>query len=314
MSETNVRGPVLIIGSSNIDFVMEMSRLPKVGETMTDAHFIQTYGGKGANQAVAAAKAGYNAQFVTCVGDDIFAASMLESWSDVGRDVTHVIRESGIWSGTALVMIGEAGNNYLSVAPGANYRLDERYFPALRELVEHAGIVVLQCEIPKETITAVLKFAESFGTPVLWNFAPARMRFADDELRLARFLVANATEAAYLSGMEEVGLHNVASAAATIADIGIEAVIVTLGHEGVYVLSKSDGRHTGPFKVKAVDTTAAGDTFCGALAVATVEEMPLDDAVRFASAAAALSVTRLGAQPSCPTRDEIDEFLAANRS
>jgi ribokinase len=302
---------IVVIGSSNVDFIMKMERLPEKGETITDAVFMQTYGGKGANQAVGAAKAGGDVWFVNCVGDDPFAPLLLENMRQAGVNVSHVRKESGIASGAALVMVGGAGQNYLSVAPGANYRLTPAMVTELEPFLRQAAMIVLQYEVVPETLYASIELGHALGIPVLFNLAPARP-FDPAYLSKIAYLVVNEIEAQSLCGFAVDHAHQAEKAADSLLTKGAGVVILTLGSHGAYLASADLRQHIPAFKVEAVDTTAAGDVFCGALAVALVEGMPLPDAARFASAASAISVTRLGAQPSAPARQEIDKFLSAS--
>jgi ribokinase len=299
---------IVVIGSSNIDFIMKMSRLPRVGETITDAVFMQTYGGKGANQAVGAARAGGDVFFVNCVGDDENSRRMIKQFEHERIHTDFVFQEKGIASGTALVMIGEQGANYLSVAPGANYRLTSEHIDKIDELIGTAAIVVLQYEILPETLKYILDVCCRHRTRVLWNCAPAR-EFDKSYLAKVSFLVVDDTEAGMLSGMSVAGDESVDLAAKELMRLGCETVIITLGARGSYIASPGACEWIPAFKVDAVDTTAAGDVYCGCLAAALTEGMTLAGSARFASAAAAISVTRLGAQPSAPFRHEIDKFL-----
>jgi ribokinase len=301
---------IVVIGSSNIDFIMKMPRLPKVGETITDAVFMQTFGGKGANQAVGAARAGGNVYFVNCVGDDDITPVMLEQYKRDGINTGFVFKETNISSGTALVMIGEQGANYLSVAPGANYKLSPAYIDKAADLIKEAGIILLQYEIPTNTLKYTLDFCEKHGKKVLWNFAPAR-DFEKEYLKKVSILVVNETEAEILSGIAINNEASVIIAAKELANLGCGTVIITLGIRGSFIYSSEGEEWVPAFKVEAVDTTAAGDIYCGCLAVALVEGKTLSESVKFAGAAAAISVTRLGAQPSAPSRTEIDSFLKA---
>lgn len=300
---------IVVIGSSNIDLIMKMERLPQLGETVTDAEFMQVYGGKGANTAVGAARAGGRVAFVNCVGEDAYTPMMLENYRRDGIDCSFIYHEKGLPSGHALVMVGKGGNNYLSVAPGANYRLDGEKIERALPLISEAAMVLLQYEVPAETNYRAIDLARERNIPVLWNFAPAR---DCDRSYLAKtsVLVVNEVEAAFLSGIPVRDTESAAAAAGRLRKYGIPDVIVTLGEQGAW-LSSEEGEVLVPaFRVEALDTTAAGDIFCGCLAVALVEGRSRKEAVRFASAASALSVTRLGAQPSAPARAEIDAFLA----
>jgi ribokinase len=304
-----VAGTIVVVGSSNIDLIMKMARLPKVGETVTDAVFVQTFGGKGANQAVGAARAGGDVIFVNCVGDDGYGGQVIENLKQDGVDTRFVFRETGVASGTALIMVGGEGHNYLSVAPGANYRLTAEHVDRARDALERAAIIVTQCEILPETLRCVIDVASRLGRPVMLNLAPARPL---DDASLARlsYLAVNETEAELLTGRVVSTDAEIEAAAGALVKKGPKRVILTLGARGAYVAG--DGVHAlvPTFEVEAVDSTAAGDVHCGALAVALVEGRPLLEAVRFANAAAALSVTRLGAQPSAPRRPVIDALLA----
>jgi ribokinase len=298
-----------VIGSSNVDLVMKMARLPKVGETVTDARFVQAFGGKGANQAVGAARAGGDVVFVGCVGDDAYGAQVIDGLRADGIDTRFVFREAGVASGTALIMVGGQGENYLSVAPGANYRLTPAHVDRAREAIEQAAIVGTQCEIPPETLDHVIELGAQLGKPVMLNLAPARP-VPDSSLGRLAYLAVNETEAEFLTGLEVGTDEEVEAAAAALVRKGPGSVVLTLGARGAYVAGDGVRALVPGFEVVAVDTTAAGDVHCGALAVALVEGRPLLDAVRFANAAAALSTTRLGAQPSAPSRKDIDALLS----
>lgn len=301
---------LVIIGSANVDFIMRVGRLPAAGETVTDGEFVQTFGGKGANQAVAAARAGADAAFITCVGNDPYAPIMLENFRRDGLDVSGVRQVADQPSGSALVMVGGAGMNYLTVAPGANYALSPEDILGRRDTITGAGAILLQMEVPTETNLAAIRIACEARVPVILNYAPARLV----ELELVKHLdtlIVNESEAAALAGIELCDERTTGDAARALAALGPKRVVITLGAQGCRVLDESGDFHGPGFRVQAVDSTAAGDTFCGALCVALLEGRTIGEAVRFASAAAALSVTRLGAQPSIPHRAEIDAFLAA---
>lgn len=303
--------PITVIGSSNVDMIMKMDKLPRLGETVTDAEYFQVYGGKGANTAVGAARAGGNVSFVNCVGDDIFSEPMVENFKKDGINTDFVFNEKGISSGTALIMVGGKGDNYLSVAPGANYRLTPAYIDKARKAVEEAEIIIIQNEIPIETISYIIDMASSLGKKILYNYAPAKP-FPDIDLKKIEFLVVNETEAEFLSGQKVETDSEIEKAAMMLTDKGAANVIITLGARGSYIYSESIKIYLPAFKVNAIDTTAAGDIYCGSLAVALTEGMNVKEAVRFAGAASAISVTRLGAQPSAPLRSEIDAFLFQN--
>jgi len=302
-------GRVVVVGSSNIDLVMKMARLPRVGETVTDASFVQAFGGKGANQAVGAARAGAKVAFVGCVGDDAYGRQVRSNLEADGIDVRFVFAETGVASGTALIMVGGEGENYISVAPGANGRLTPAHVDRAREAIERSAVVITQCEIPEETLEHVVALGAELGKPVLLNLAPARQLSSAALARLA-WLAVNETEAEFLTGRKVASDRDVEEAARALLARGPKAVVLTLGARGAYVAAEGVRALVPGFAVEAVDTTAAGDVHCGALAVALVEGRPVLEAVRFANAAAALSVTRLGAQPSAPLRRDVDTLLS----
>ena len=299
---------IVVIGSSNVDLIMKMDHLPKEGETVTDAEFFQVYGGKGANQAVAAARAGGNVAFVNCVGEDAYTPQMVKNYKNDGIDTRFVFQEKDIASGHALIMIGGQGMNYLSVAPGANYKLTPQKIDEAMSIIDEAAMIVMQYEIQEETIKYVIDLANRKNIPVLWNCAPARS-FDLSYIPKINILVLNEVEAGFLAEMTVETEADAEKAAQKLVDRGVEKVIITLGSKGAFVVTKNEKVSVPAFKVEAVDTTAAGDTFCGAFAVALVEGKSLKESLQFASAAAAISVTRMGAQPSAPARKEIEAFL-----
>jgi len=299
---------IIVIGSSNTDFIMKMERLPRKGETITNAAFMQTFGGKGANCAVGAARANGNVTFVNCVGDDPFGPLIIENMQRAGVKTGTMLQAEGIASGSALVMIDDNGDNYLSVAPGANYRLLPEHIAALAQRIATAAMVILQYEILPETLYASIDLAHMHDRQILFNFAPAR---PIDERYFAKVthLVVNEVEAEYLCGFPVESEAQAYAAADSLLRRGVQAVVITLGGRGAAARDHSGCFYVPACPVDPVDTTAAGDIFCGALAVALVEGRSLADSVRFANAAAAISVTRLGAQPSAPERHEIDRYL-----
>ena len=300
--------PVVVVGSSNVDLVMKMSRLPSVGETVTDATFVQVFGGKGANQAVAAARAGGEIVFVGCVGDDSYGEGIVRSLGKDGIDTRFVFVETGVASGTALIMVGGDGHNYISVAPGANGHLTPAHVDRAREVIEQAAVILTQCEIPPPALDHVVELGARAGRPVLLNLAPARPVTGSTLARLA-YLAVNETEAELLTGAPVGTDAEIEAAAEALLAKGPRVALLTLGARGAYVAKGGVRLLVPTFPVEAVDTTAAGDVHCGALAVALVEGRPLEEAVLFANAAAALSVTRLGAQPSAPARAEIEALV-----
>jgi ribokinase len=303
-------GKVVVVGSSNIDLIMKMERLPRPGETVTEAEFAQVFGGKGANQAVAAARAGGDVAFVSCVGDDAYGGQVIDNLKKDGIDARHVFQEEGVASGTALIMVDEAGENCISVAPGANYRLSAGHVDRARPAIEEAAVVIAQCEIPPETIDHVIDMAAGLGNMMLLNLAPARS-LSDASLAKLGGLAVNETEAEFLTGQPVKTDAEVEAAGKALLGMGPKMVILTLGPRGAWVAVEGYQGLVPGFAVDPVDSTAAGDVHCGALAVALVEGQSLLEAVGFANAAAALSVTKLGAQPSAPARTDIDALVAS---
>ena len=305
-------GKVVVVGSSNIDLIMKMERLPRPGETVTEAEFAQVFGGKGANQAVGAARAGGDVAFVSCVGDDAYGGQVIENLERDGIDTRHVSQEEGVATGTALIMIDAGGENCISVAPGANYRLTPAHVDRARDVIEEATVVIAQCEILPETLDHVIDLGFRLGKLVLLNLAPARA-LNDASLGKLGALAVNETEAEFLTGLPVTTDAEVQAAAGALLGKGPKIVIVTLGARGAWVAVEGHQGLVPGFEVDPVDTTAAGDVHCGALAVGLVEGQALLDAVAFANAAAALSATKLGAQPSAPSRGEIDALVESRR-
>lgn len=308
-----MKNKIVVIGSSNVDLIMKMDHLPGKGETVSDALFFQIYGGKGANTAVGAARAGGSVSFINCVGEDAYTPVMVENLRNDGIDCSMVFQEKGLPSGHALVMIGGDGNNYLSVAPGANYRLTPSKIDMATNLINEAAIILLQNEIPVETTQYILSLAEKINIPVLWNFAPARFFPEASMILKTDILVVNEIEARHLSGIEITSENDLAPTAEKLLKMGASTVVITLGADGSYTQGQEFCLRLPAFKVKALDATAAGDVFCGTLAVALTENKPWKEALRFASAASAISVTKIGAQPSAPKREDIDMFLKQNK-
>lgn len=303
-----MKDKIVVIGSSNVDLIMKMDHLPEKGETVTNGVFMQVYGGKGANQAVAAARSGGKIAFVSCVGEDAYTPQMVQNYKNDGIVTRFVFAENGVASGCALILIGQTGENMIAVAPGANYKLTPAKIDQAMPVIDEAAMIVMQYEIAEETIKYVIDIANRKGIPVMWNCAPARA-FDVSYIPKISILVLNEVEAGFLSGMQVENEADAEVAAQKLVNNGVEKVIITLGSKGAFVMTKTEKVSVPAFKVEAVDTTAAGDTFCGAFAVALVEGKPLKESLEFASAAAAISVTRMGAQPSAPYRAEIDEFI-----
>jgi ribokinase len=304
------KNSILVVGSSNTDMIIKVEHIPKPGETILGGEFAMAAGGKGANQAVGAARAGGDVTFIARLGQDIFGDQALAGFVADGINVDYVVRDRTSPSGVALIFVGQNGENSIAVASGSNASLAPADLKKARKAFSRASVLVLQLETPLKTVEAAVKLAASAGARVILNPAPARL-LPDDLLRRVYLLTPNESEAELLTGLPVNNEAAAAKAADALLARGVENVIITLGARGAFVAgSQGRGLVTG-YKVKPVDTTGAGDVFNGTLAVALAEGKPLPDAVRFANAAAAISVTRLGAQTSAPKRKEIDRMLAA---
>ena len=298
---------VVVIGSSNIDMVAQVSHLPAPGETVGDANFMQSLGGKGANQAVAAARLGGSVTFVTSLGNDMYADILKNHFKKEGITTDYIIDDVNHPTGTALIFVANSGENCIAVAPGANYSLLPGSITHFSKVIDEADIIVMQAEIPYETIKKIALSAKQKGKKVLFNPAPACL--IDEELMKAiDILVVNELEAAFISGIEYTG-NNLEEIALSLLQAGARNAVITLGSQGVYMKNDKEIIQLPGYKVNAIDTIAAGDTFCGALAVICAQREIDRDALSFANAAAAIAVTRSGAQPSIPTLDEVKHFM-----
>ena len=300
--------PIVVVGSSNTDMIIKTTRLPGPGETVLGGRFLMAPGGKGANQAVAAARAGGRVHFIARVGGDLFGDSALQGFRRDDIHVNHVLIDDGAHSGIALIIVNEEGENSIAVASGANARLSPDDVRRARDTIGRAGILLVQLEIPMETVEEAVRIAAEFGAKVMMNPAPARA-LNPGLLQRIDYLTPNENEIENITGIRVETEKDAAAAARLLLQHGVKTVLITLGHRGAYVAGEGIQQLVPGFQVEAVDSTAAGDIFCGALAAAVAENKPLLDAVRFANAAAAISVTRMGAQPSAPNREEIEAFL-----
>jgi ribokinase len=299
---------VVVVGSTNTDLTVRVPRIPAPGETALGRDFRITAGGKGANQAVAAARAGARVVFVTAIGSDDFGDRALENLVREGIDVALVRRVADTASGVALIAVDDRGENSIAVAPGANGALRPADVEPLQQILEPDDVVLVQLEIPIAAVEAAVRIANLRHARVILNPAPART-VADSLLASVSILTPNELEAGQLTGISPSDDRGIARAVRVLHDRGVPAVLITMGARGVFA-SIADVRELVPaFAVEAVDTTAAGDVFNGALAAALVDGVTTRAALEFASAAAALSVTRAGAQASAPRGAEIEAFL-----
>ncbi len=295
---------IVVIGSTNTDMVIRAPHLPLPGETLLGSNFFMNPGGKGANQAVAAKRLGGNVIFIAKTGNDVFGETALKQFRMEGIITDYMSRDVQNPSGVALITLDENAENTIVVAPGANSKLlPEDILPAETQINREA-VVLIQLEIPLETVKFAASLAAMGGSMLILNPAPACI-LPDELLKLVSVITPNETEAEMLSGQVITDLDGVRSAALAIRARGVKTVIITLGSKGAWISNADIELLVEAPIVEAIDTTAAGDVFNGALAVALSEGRPLEDAVAFSCRAAAISVTRLGAQAAAPYRNEI---------
>ncbi len=303
---------LVVVGSSNTDMVVKCERIPSGGETVLGGEFVMVPGGKGANQAVCAAKLGADVKFVARVGDDSFGEASLDNLAATGVDTRFVTKDHSTPSGVALIVVDEKGENAIVVAPGANLRLTPEDVDRARDAIAGADAVVLQLEIPQDTVAHTIEVARSLGVRIVLNPAPIRP-ISRELLGMVDVLIPNQHEAADLIGRPGEGRDIDPSTAATeLRAYGAGAVVITLGGKGSYVCAEGISEVIEPMRVTPVDTTAAGDAFTASLACGLAEGQDISSAVRFATKVAAISVTRMGAQSSLPSREEVETFDFGN--
>ncbi len=302
------RPKIVVIGSSNTDMVIKSARIPGPGETVLGGQFVMAAGGKGANQAVAAARLGAQVVLVARVGQDVFGAQAITNFQAEGISTDFVKLDEHAPSGVALILVDDSGENVISVAPGANATLSKEDVLAAREVIASADVLLLQLEIPLPAVEEAARIAADVGVPVILNPAPAQL-LPDSLLSCVSILTPNETEAELLTRVCVSDEGSAQRAGKALLESGIGTVLLTRGSRGVYLVAREEAKAIPAMAIKPVDTTAAGDAFNGALAVALGEGQGLEAAVRFANAAGALAATRLGAQPSLPTRAELERFL-----
>lgn len=301
------RRQILVVGSCNTDMVIKAAHLPRPGETILGGTFFMNPGGKGANQAVAIARLGGPVTFICKTGSDIFGHQSQQLFEEEGINTSYVFSDSGNPSGVALITVDEKAENCIVVASGANANLLPSDLEKAEEAIERADLVLMQLEVPMETVCFVADIAWQKGKKVILNPAPAHPLPAD-LLRHLYLITPNETEAEMITGVKITDESSAGEAARALSGMGVQHVIITLGSKGALIYSNGKAEMVPALKVAAVDTTAAGDVFNGALTVALSEGRSLKEAARFACKASAISVTRVGAQSSAPYRNEVDIF------
>jgi ribokinase len=300
---------IVVVGSVNTDMVIKGRRLPGPGETVTGGRFVLAAGGKGANQAVAAARLGAEVTLVAKVGSDLFGDQAIDNFRREGILTDCILRDSENSTGVALILVDDAGENLISVAAGANGALTPAEIDRAADRIRSADVVMLQLEIPMDTVCRAAQIAAEAGVPVVLDPAPAAP-LSEELLRHVAYLTPNETEAERLTGISVSDEASARRAAEQLLKTGVRHVLVTLGANGVLLADLKRVVHIPSVPVKAVDTTAAGDAFNGGLAWALGQGVALEEAVRKACLVGALSATKLGAQPSLPSKEEFDRFAA----
>lgn len=298
---------ILVIGSSNTDLIATMDHFPEAGETLEGIAFQYAMGGKGANQAVAAHKTGGRVTFITSIGKDSSGQNMLQYLRNTGLDVSHSLLVDDETTGTAMIWVDKHGENSIVIIPGANKCLSPGYVKSSEKTIAESDIIVLQMEIPYESVKAICQIASYHQKKVILNVAPA-CNIEEEILKSVYILVVNETEAELITGekIKDIGEDAIVN---KLLLKGVQNVVLTLGEKGSVFKNKDECIRIPAFKVDVLDTTAAGDTFCGALATGISKSKNMKEVLQFANAAAALCVTRLGAQPSIPAEEEVNKFL-----
>ena len=294
---------ILVVGSINMDLVVRVPHSPKPGETVLGGDFETFPGGKGANQAVAAARMEGEVTMVGRVGIDAFGDSLIQGLVEDNIKTTHVIKDSENSTGVAMIAVSADGENMIVVASGANYEVSPEDVNDARDLMRETDLLLLQLECPLEAVTAAINLAKAYDVPVVLNPAPAQP-LSKALLANVDVLTPNETELAILSEEQDMD-----KAIRKLKSWGVKNLVITLGANGVRVVTEDIDRHIPAHEITAVDTTAAGDAFNGAMAVALAEGKPLIEAVHYGLAAGALAATKRGAQPSLPTRDAVEKFM-----
>ena len=301
---------IVIIGSSNSDMVLRVKHIPAVGETVIGNSFEILPGGKGANQAVAAARLGSDVRFIASIGKDSFGDFAIENFKKDSINTDSIIRPN-TKSGTAFIFVDDNGQNSIAVSPESNALLTSKHIQDNDQVISNASYILAQLETPIETVTTASQIAKKKNIPFILNPAPAQ-DLPHELLSNVDILTPNETEASILSGIDVIDINSAMQAANIIIKKGVKIVIVTMGENGCLYVNKGESRHIKTYQVCAVDTTAAGDTFNGALVHSLAQGKSIEKAIAFANAASALSVTKFGAQPSAPYLSDVESFINAH--
>lgn len=302
---------ILVVGSSNVDLVLRIPRFHRPGETITGENLVTVFGGKGANQAVAAKRLGGKVRFVTKIGNDHYGETYRDYLLEQGFDRKCILQDKKQPTGVAVIELNPKGENRIIVSPGANSCLTGKDVTRLGHPWKGVGVFVTQLEIPLATVQKSLRMAKDREAITLLNPSPV-VSFPPGLLSLVDFLVPNEWEAQTLTGIRLKGGHDLAKVGKKLLAMGTRNVVITLGAKGLFFKNKETEIRMNAFKVRSVDSTSAGDAFMGGLACSLSEDMPIDATLRFASAAGALATTKLGAQPSLPSRAEVDALLSVS--
>jgi ribokinase len=299
---------IVVIGSSNIDLFMKVKNIPKPGETIIGGEIYKAFGGKGANQAVAAARTLSDVTFISSIGKDTEGVNVLNNLLNEGIDISKIEQKTTKPTGMALIFVDQYGENSIAVSSGANSDLSESDIIKHACVIKDADIVLVQLEIPLNTVKAALKIAKDNNVKVILNPAPA-LKIEDELYKYVSIIAPNIHEAESLTGIKIKSKNDALTASNVLFEKGVKNVIITNGVHGVYICSEGEIEFIPSFPVKTIDTTGAGDVFIGVLASSIAKGFEISEAVKYANAAAAISVTRRGAQNSAPTMSEINAFL-----
>ena len=303
-----MRPKIVVIGSLHTDFTVKVKAIPRIGESILGESFKRSPGGKGANQAVAAARLGADVTLIGRVGFDFFGKELIKNLMENGIDTKYIIEDSETYTGLALIMVDKNGDNILAVASGADLRIREEDIDKVEEVIRSSDILLIQLEIPLHIVEYAINMAFNEGVKVLLNPAPAK-QLSKDLLKKVYVLIPNEKEAELLSNVKIKDLHSSQMSAKKLLESGIENVVLTLGKNGSIIGTEEETIHITGLNVNAIDTTGAGDAFCGALAVALSSGKKLKDAVIYANYVGALATTKIGAQEALPTKEELEDFI-----